>query len=411
MHQDAPAAGGRRASSPGREDAVITRLQSLGTALDGEPDPAFRAATRARLVAMAAVRLPAPAPRSRLQRLLAARAPGPSPRWRNRLTAGLAGAALTVTALATLVAVSSNARPGDALYGLKRGTEQTQLALTGDSRGQTLLDFATTRLAEVGGLVGNGGSPDSALLLDSLRTMDSETTEGAAWLTAHAVDTRSTAPVDALENWTSGQSAGLSALIPTLPAGPRTAAGRSLDLLRRVDVRAAALSTALGCPGGPATRGTDDLGPVPAPCAATGAVAPAGTGTTSGVPLPSSVPQQPQQQPGAVPADPGLPGTNAGGSSPDSTGSGPAPSAGAGLPAPVGPSLPAPQNPGQFSLPELPSLPSPKLPSLPGTSGTPLLPGAPAGGSSGGAATPSGTGGGALPSVPLKVCLPPLLTC
>ena len=54
--------------------------------------------------------------------------------WRARLTAGLAGAALTVTALASLVALSTDARPGDVLYGVKRGTEQTQLALAGDDR-------------------------------------------------------------------------------------------------------------------------------------------------------------------------------------------------------------------------------------------------------------------------------------
>ena len=47
----------------------------------------------------------------------------------------------------------TDARPGDVLYGLKRGTEQTQLALAGDARGQTLLDFASTRLDEVRALV------------------------------------------------------------------------------------------------------------------------------------------------------------------------------------------------------------------------------------------------------------------
>ena len=68
---DAPAAGGRRAAVPEREKAVIASLRSLGTALDGEPGPAFRTATRTRLVAMAAVRTPepAPAPRSLLSRV------------------------------------------------------------------------------------------------------------------------------------------------------------------------------------------------------------------------------------------------------------------------------------------------------------------------------------------------------
>jgi len=78
-----------------------------------------------------------------------------SPRRRSRLTAGLAGAALTVTALGGLLAAAQGARPGDLLYDLWRGGEQTQLALAGDaSRGLTLLDFASTRLDEVGQLVG-----------------------------------------------------------------------------------------------------------------------------------------------------------------------------------------------------------------------------------------------------------------
>jgi hypothetical protein len=133
-----------------REDALVADLRRLGPALDVEPDPAFRAAARSRLVAMAAVRTPAPAPASGPRRLLAARAPDlPPARWRARLTAGLAGAALTVTALAALVAVADSADPGDVLYDLKRGTEQTQLALAGDSRGRALLGFASTRLEEL----------------------------------------------------------------------------------------------------------------------------------------------------------------------------------------------------------------------------------------------------------------------
>jgi hypothetical protein len=384
-HQDAPAASGRRAVVHGREDAVVARLQALGTALDGEPDPDFRAATRARLVAMAAVRSPAPAPPSRMQRLFAARDAGPAAHWRNRVTAGLAAAALTVTALATLVAVSANARPGDALYGLKRGTEQTQLALTGDSRGQTLLDFATTRLSELDALVGHGGSPNQELVLSTLRTMNSETTEGSAWLTGHAVDTRSTAPVDTLETWTSGQSAGLSALIPSLPTGAQPAAGQALDLLRRVDVRAGALGTALGCPGGPATRGTDQLGPVPGQCSSTGTSSRPGAGTTSGSLLPTNAQQQ-----GTLPSGQAPPG-----------------SAGVDSPAPGGVTLPT----GGVAVPSAGS-PAPSTPPVAGvptpsiTVTVPLpipLPGASAG--SAGSTSP----GTLQPPAGLSICLSPLL--
>ena len=73
------AAPSRRAARRGDEPAsgVVTRLQELAPHLEVEPDPAFRAATRQRLVAMAAVRTPEPVRPSALRRMLAARAVAP----------------------------------------------------------------------------------------------------------------------------------------------------------------------------------------------------------------------------------------------------------------------------------------------------------------------------------------------
>jgi hypothetical protein len=267
------------------EDAVVARLEGLAVALDGEPDAAFRAATRARLVAMAAVRQPIPAQRSRLASLRSSRTATAAPaRWRRRLTAGLAGATLSMTAVAAMAAVASNARPGDALYGLKRGTEATQLALASDStRGQTLLEFARTRLDELQTL-GAGSSPD--LALQTLHTMDSQTTAGAAWLDGRSVSTSSVVPLDTLTTWAAKQSTSLRALAPQLPAAASSAATTSLHLLSGVTTRAAGLRTALTCPTGPSVTGTDALGPVPSPCR-TGVAPPSssGKGTTA---LPSS---------------------------------------------------------------------------------------------------------------------------
>ena len=191
-------------------------MHALAPHLDGEPDPAFRAATRARLVAMAAVRSPEPEPVSGLKRLLAARAGTPSapvaqpahrrPRRRrpDRDRGGVARGA------------GRQRGPGDVLYGLKRGTEQTQLALAGDARGTTLLGFASTRLDELehlveapsalpaaGGAAGAGGTvlaagADPELVISTLETMDDQTTEGTAWLTDRAVTTADGAPLDDL---------------------------------------------------------------------------------------------------------------------------------------------------------------------------------------------------------------------
>jgi hypothetical protein len=373
----------RSGSAP--DDMVVARLHSLAPHLDGEPDPAFRAATRARLVAMAAVRTPAPEPVSRLRRLLTAADTVPS-RWRTRLTAGLAGAAMTVTALATVVAVSTESGPGDALYGLKRGTEQTQLALAGDGRGETLLDLASTRLDEVRALVAEeanalsaadaptgpaqvtvlaaGADPD--LVVSTLAAMDQQTTEGAAWLAERAVTTQDGKPLDLLAGWAAEQSAELAALRPDMPTAADGAALDSLALLSDVRTRAGGLGSALDCAGGPATIGSDQLGPVPGLCL---------PDTTNGGAPGGGSPE------GGVPGEVGGPGT--------------------GTPT-DGPTVAVPENPS-------PSVPSPSVPSLGGTD--PGLPGTgrPGGGLIPPLPSPPVTGNDLLPppSLPGTGALPP----
>jgi hypothetical protein len=372
-------------SGQARDDMVVARLHELAPHLDGEPDPAFRAATRARLVAMAAVRTPEPEPATGLRRLLAARAPDSAPaRWRSRLTAGLAGAAMAVTALATLVAVSTDARPGDALYSLKRGTEQTQLALAGDARGQTLLDLAATRLDELEGLT----DADPALVLDTVRTMDDQTTEGAAWLTERSVTTEALAPLEDLAVWTAEQSDELAALTPRLPSGTAQAAQASLVLLSDITTRVTGLRSAIDCAGGPAVNGADALGPVPGLCVPEQAAPPpGGSGTTTsaapvpGAPAPSLPPATTTD---AVPQ----PGGQTGGTDGPAGGGGPVPGPG-GVEVPTD-DLPLPELP----LPELPDSP---LPELPGQ------------GAVGGASPPNAPAIG-VPSAPVTLCLPPLAT-
>jgi hypothetical protein len=370
-HHRGPALQSRRAAVRDREGALLERLTELGTALDGEPDPGFRATTRARLVAMAAVRTPAEdLPGARRPRR--APAPGASAlaRWRGRLTAGLAGAAVAVTALAALVAVSSAAQPGDPLYGLKRGTEQTRLALAGDAtRGRTLLGLAGTRLDELTDLLaGSGTAPavgaDPQLVVDTLRTMDRQTADGTAWLTARAVSTRADAPLDELVGWAAGQSAGLSAAAPEVPAGARGELDSSQALLAQVGDRGTALLTALKCPGGPATSGTDVLGPLPVPCTAAGS----GVGSGSAAAPPAGGPAPATT---AVPGAPGTDPTTGALPTPGGTGSAAASAGSSGNRASAGtgragaPSVAVPTVPGLPTTPPLPSVPVP-LP-LPGT--------------------------------------------
>lgn len=288
------------AAGVGDEQAgVAALLQELAPQIGAAPAPAFRHATRQRLVAMAAVRSPEPAPPSRLRRLLAARAPdAPAGRWRTRVTAGLAGAALTVTTLATLVAVSSGAQPGDVLYGLKRGTEQTQLALAGDSRGQVLLDLARNRLDELADLDGDAGLADA-----TLAAMDDRTADGAAWFTSQALALADPAPLDRLDGWTAAQSARLTAVGGEIPVVDDVE--DSLALLDAIAARADGLRTVLACPTGPAPTDLDDLGPVPAGCLPEPPAAPEQSGSQgspepapgTGVPAPLPAPAPPSGAP------------------------------------------------------------------------------------------------------------------
>jgi hypothetical protein len=328
-------AGTRRQALRERDDAVIARLSSLATALDGEPDPAFRAAARTRLVAMAAVRTPdapARAPRS------TARA-----RWRRRLTAGLAAGVVVAAALATLVAFAAGSGPGDPLYGIKKGTEQTQLVLAGNSRrGPVLLDLARTRLAELRALAGTP-APKPALLLQTLHTMDSQTAEASAWFDARAIDRHSAAPLDQLTHWTSGQSSALAALRGHLPAAVSAAVEHSMGVLTATESRAQAVRATLATAGRPPATAT------------TGGRAPVGSSS-----------------PGAPTPVVGVPGVG-------SAGSGPGRSGGTTAAHPSGavPSLPSPG--GSSGIGGLPKVPVPgaggpgagqPLPTLPVPTGT-----------------------------------------
>ncbi|RBY82329.1 DUF5667 domain-containing protein [Blastococcus sp. TF02A-26] len=346
----------RSAGARDREELVVERLRNLSTALDDEPSADFRAATRARLVAMAAVRSPEPAPEGLAGRLLRARASdGPRSRWRTRVTAGLAGAALAVSALGTLVALSADAQPGDLLYPLKRGTEQTQLALAGDDRALTLLEFASTRLDEL------AATPeDPELVVQTLATMDEQTAEGTALLVGSALGSGSAAPVDRLAAWSEEQSTALAELQPALPAATTGAAQASLELLDAVDARVAAVQAALGCAALPPSRGSDDLGPIPGVCevVAPPSAAPAPPADPAGPPAGEQPPAP--SAPSAAPSGPPAPpagtgsGTGSGGGAPSTAPRPPAPSLPLPLPGPGGTTPTVPSLPTATTTPGLP---------------------------------------------------------
>ncbi|MGA4850472.1 DUF5667 domain-containing protein [Streptomyces sp. G5(2025)] len=145
------------------EPTEQSRLLALADGLDALPkpalDPEVKVVQRAQLVAaMEAMFLEsggsAPVPEQRSRKGAHRAGPLHKLRPRSRLSKGIAAGGLTVGvaagAFGGVAAASSDALPGDSLYGLKRGMEDLKLGMAdGDvDRGQIYLDQASTRLNE-----------------------------------------------------------------------------------------------------------------------------------------------------------------------------------------------------------------------------------------------------------------------
>lgn len=74
----------------------------------------------------------------------------PRSRWSKGLAAGGLTVGVAAGAFSGVAAASSDALPGDSLYGLKRGMEDLKLGMANDDadRGEIYLDQASTRLQE-----------------------------------------------------------------------------------------------------------------------------------------------------------------------------------------------------------------------------------------------------------------------
>ncbi|MDV5146504.1 DUF5667 domain-containing protein [Streptomyces sp. SBC-4] len=86
----------------------------------------------------------------------------PRSRWSKGLAAGGLTVGVAAGAFGGVAAASSDALPGDSLYGLKRGMEDIKLGMADDAadRGGIYLDQASTRLSEARRLMERGRSGD-----------------------------------------------------------------------------------------------------------------------------------------------------------------------------------------------------------------------------------------------------------
>lgn len=288
-------------SSDPRIRSLVASLADLDFA--PAPEPAFRAELRAQLVAVAP-RIIAESRDAELAEAAsgAQRAPITSPtRRRRRLGRPLGVAAGVAAAFVMLFGaalwMSQRSLPGDALYGLKRASENVRLDLasSGTDRGHVYLSLAQSRVEEArallhrndalaggGTLAGGRLSPGTASLITStLDAADADLADGSSQLDKQAVSSGSDNPLTIMQRWAPGQLARLHELLVALPSGPvQSRTKTSWQLTSSALTRARTLAPALHNPC-LQHAASDKLGPLP--CSAGSSATPAGTGPNGGV--------------------------------------------------------------------------------------------------------------------------------
>jgi hypothetical protein len=175
----------------------------------------------------------------------------------------LVGLAVGTLAVSGISAASGSALPGDPLYGLKRSTENAQLALTGSdvSKGKLYLQLAGVRLAEAEAVHANHDE-----LTSTLGAMDSQTRSGVALLFGEALSHRDTKSLALVDTFVTSQQAELRQLQDLVGTGPdRSRMNVSWTVLETARFRAQEIKDALAC-GLTTSSQHDGFGPVPAVC-------------------------------------------------------------------------------------------------------------------------------------------------
>lgn len=148
----------------------------------------------------------------------------PRSRWAKGLTAGGLTVGVAAGAFGGVAAASSDALPGDSLYGLKRGMEDISLGMAkGDAdRGEAYLDQASTRLSEARRLMerGRAGELDHESLgavRRALNGMSHDASEGHRLLHSAYQRDGSIGPIQTLDTFSRSHRSTWSSLRDRLP--------------------------------------------------------------------------------------------------------------------------------------------------------------------------------------------------
>ncbi|MEV4943965.1 DUF5667 domain-containing protein [Streptomyces zaomyceticus] len=162
-------------AEPAEQGRLLALTSGLGELPKPQLDPEVKVVQRAQLVAAmeamlmegsAAGNLTVPEQRTAggkgAHRASPLRKLRPRSRWSKGLAAGGLTVGVAAGAFSGVAAASSDALPGDSLYGLKRGMEDIKLGMADDDadRGGIYLDQASTRLSEARRLMERGRSGD-----------------------------------------------------------------------------------------------------------------------------------------------------------------------------------------------------------------------------------------------------------
>ncbi|WP_020120730.1 DUF5667 domain-containing protein [Streptomyces canus] len=270
---EGPAPATAEHPDPGR---LLALAECLGELPRPELDPEVKVVQRAQLVAaMEAMLLegdgaePAvPDQRSHRAKGTHRASPLGKLRPRSRLTKGLAAGGLSVGvaagAFGGVAAASSDALPGDSLYGLKRGIEDfklNHLSDGDDERGVAYLDQASNRLNEARRLMerGRGGHLDHESVGEirrALSGMQHDASEGHRLLhEAYERDPNSLGPIQALAGFSRSHREAWGALRDRLPVQLGDVSDQVSEVFDAIDEEVAPLQSLLPEPpargGGP----------------------------------------------------------------------------------------------------------------------------------------------------------------
>ena len=161
---------------------------------------------------------------------------------RRRTATAVAAACIVLGSTAGVAAASQAALPGQALYPVKRGIENIQLAIAGSqhAKGSQYLDQASTRLDEISDLtVAHADDPTTPTLVrETLESFANDAGDGADALMSAYRSNHDDASISELRQFTVESAKRLDALTGSVPSSAAEALSNAASVLSDLDKQA-----------------------------------------------------------------------------------------------------------------------------------------------------------------------------